>query len=120
MSGFGTSDLNKSDVMLVDMPVLIGCPALKSFPIKNTGNLFWLSLSYGFVEPARSTFIPVKVKIPNLGTQTPFPFLSCLAIYWPNASQMASAPPSISLLVPLTESALYLSKPLLLVAGSPL
>ena len=43
-----------------------------------------------YLLTARSTFIPVKVKFPSFGIQTPFPFLSCLAMYWPRASQMVS------------------------------
>ena len=39
---------------------------------------------------ARSTFIPVKVKLPSLGTQTPFPCFNYLEMYCPRASQMVS------------------------------
>ena len=92
MSGLGTSDLSRSEVIPVEIPVLNGAPALKSLPIKKTGNLFYVSLSFGFVDPARSTFIPVKVKLPSFGTHTPLPCLSCLAMYWPRASQMVSVP----------------------------
>ena len=105
MSGFGTSDRRRSEVMFVEIPVRNVVPALKSFPIKNTGNLFWESLSYGFVEPARSTFMPVKVKLPSLGIQTPFPDLRHFAMYWPSAPQILSElPSSLSLLPPLAVS----------------
>jgi len=45
-----------------------------------------------------STFIPVNVKCPSFGIQTPFPLLSCLAMYCPKASQMDSCMPSPSIL----------------------
>lgn len=79
------------------------------------------------VLTAKSTFIPVKVKLPNLGTHTPFPFLSYLLMYWPSASQMASEwPTSLSWLPALRVSAWSLNdlscftNPVLLVVGSPL
>jgi len=57
-----------------------------------------LSLSPGFVVPykvikvsltAKSTIVGVKVKFPSLGTETPLPFLNCLAIYDPNPFHIA-------------------------------
>ena len=67
---------------------------------------------------ARSTFIPVNVKLPNFGTQTPLPVFNYFAIYCPRASQIVSElAASLSLLAALKDS---LAKPVLLAAGSPL
>jgi hypothetical protein len=54
-----------------------------------TGSLTCLSLSPGFVVPARSTIGEVNVNYPNRGTATPLPFLSSFAMYDPKLFQIA-------------------------------
>lgn len=73
------------------IPARIGTPWAKSLVTMNTGNLSWRSRLYGLVEPAKSTVLLVNVNCPNVGTATPLPCLSCLAIYSPNAAQMVAS-----------------------------
>ena len=92
-------------------------PDTKSLPTMKTGNLSCLSLIEGFVEPLRSTVMPVNVNCPSLGIQTPFPFIIYLAMYLPRAAQATAEPAETSFLVgdsspfPDMVSNCYLLKP---------
>lgn len=62
---------------------------MKSFPIRNTGNLSCESLTAGLVAPFKSTSGDVKVNYPNLGMLVPFPNLMFLAMNFPRADQIS-------------------------------
>lgn len=54
----------------------------------NTGSRICLSLFWGLVVPESETSVAENEKTPKPGIKTPFPFISCLAMYEPKVLQM--------------------------------